>query len=114
MFVEHREFTGCKRKSSSDEVYREAISQDNTQSALEVIRQGAPHDYLINFDKLNTNLNRIYKKPHTSYTNPFPNFENVPSIKTEWARENIRDPCGATSRPKSIIIEGPTRTGKTC
>ncbi|KAG5545783.1 hypothetical protein RHGRI_018069 [Rhododendron griersonianum] len=42
VFVEHGEFTGRKRKSSADEVYRETISQDNTESALEVIRQGAP------------------------------------------------------------------------
>ncbi|KAG5527879.1 hypothetical protein RHGRI_028718 [Rhododendron griersonianum] len=114
VFVEHGEFTGRKRKSSADEVYREAISQDNTESALEVIRQGAPRDYVINFDKLKTNLNRIYKKPPTPYTNPFPQFKNVPAILTEWAIDNIRDPCGATTRPKSIIIEGPTRTCKTC
>ncbi|KAE9457820.1 hypothetical protein C3L33_10250, partial [Rhododendron williamsianum] len=96
VFVEHGEFIGRKQKSSADVVYREAISQDNTESALEVIRQGAPCDYVINFDKVKTNLNRIYKKPPTPYTNPFSDFENIPAIMTEWAHENIRDPAYET------------------
>ncbi|CDP21894.1 unnamed protein product, partial [Coffea canephora] len=40
--------------------------------------------------------------------------QRVPSFLIQWATQNIIGPTNRPHMPMSIIIEGPTRTGKTC
>ncbi|CDP20185.1 unnamed protein product [Coffea canephora] len=82
--------------------------------ALNIIKRGDPRSFIIHYDKLSSNLDRIFQKPPEPYVARFPQFERVPSFLIHWADKNVTGPDDRPHRPTFIIIEGPNRTGKTC
>lgn len=97
-----------------DEVYAAALASDDKRIALDIIKKGDPRSFVIHYDRMSSNLDRIFLKPSDPYQSNFPNFQNVPQSLAQWAAENVRGPENRPHRPKSVIIEGPSRTGKTC
>ncbi|UED37334.1 AC1 protein [Conyza yellow vein virus] len=103
---------GCQ---TANDAYAEAINSGSKASALNILKEKAPKDYILQFHNLNSNLDRIFEPPLEAFINPFPlsSFNNVPETLTNWAQENICDPAARPFRPKSIVVEGESRTGKT-
>nr|AMT74389.1 AC1 protein [Tomato leaf curl China virus]AMT74401.1 AC1 protein [Tomato leaf curl China virus]AMT74407.1 AC1 protein [Tomato leaf curl China virus] len=103
---------GCQ---SANDAYAEAINSGSKASALSILREKAPKDYVLQFHNLNNNLDKIFTPPMEVYVSPFSSssFDRVPEELEEWAAENVVSSAARPLRPISIVIEGDSRTGKT-
>ncbi|ABF71078.2 AC1 [Begomovirus solanumgujaratense] len=103
---------GCQ---SANDAYAEAINSGSKAQALNILREKAPKDFVLQFHNLNSNLDRIFTPPMDVYVSPFlsSSFDQVPEELEEWAAENVCSPAARPLRPISIVIEGDSRTGKT-
>nr|UVT85089.1 AC1 [Chilli leaf curl Ahmedabad virus] len=103
---------GCQ---SANDAYAEAINSGSKSSALNILREKAPKDYVLQFHNLNANLDRIFIPPPEVYVSPFgsSSFDQVPAKLENWATENVVGAAARPLRPISIVIEGDSRTGKT-
>ncbi|ACK57937.1 replication initiator protein [Corchorus golden mosaic virus] len=98
-----------------NEAYAKALNSGSKDEALTVIKELVPKDYVCQFHNLNANLERIFAPPVHVFEPPFPlsSFNNVPAVINQWVNDNIMDAAARPFRPISIVIEGPSRTGKT-
>ncbi|ACQ65850.1 AC1 [Gossypium punctatum mild leaf curl virus [Gossypium gossypioides]] len=80
-----------------------------------IIREKLPKDYIFQYHNLKCNLDRIFTPPVEVYVSPFSpsSFDQVPEELEVWAIDNVVDPAARPLRPRSIVIEGDSRTGKT-
>ncbi|BAC66136.1 replication-associated protein [Eupatorium yellow vein virus - [Yamaguchi]] len=103
---------GCQ---NANDAYAEAINSGSKSSALNILREKAPKDYVLQFHNLNSNLDRIFAPPLEVFVCPFSSssFDQVPEEIEEWAAENVKSSAARPWRPMSIVIEGDSRTGKT-
>nr|WLD18032.1 Rep [Chilli leaf curl virus] len=102
-------------QQSANDAYAEAINSGSQTAALNILREKAPKDYVLQFHNLNANLDRIFTPPLEVYVSPFSSssFDQVPEDLEEWAAENVVSAAARPLRPMSIVIEGDSRTGKT-
>nr|CRL31564.1 coat protein [Chilli leaf curl virus] len=102
-------------QQSANDAYAEAINSGSKAAALNILREKAPKDYVLQFHNLNANLDRIFTPPLEVYVSPFSSssFDQVPGELEEWAAENVLGAAARPLRPISIVIEGDSRTGKT-
>nr|AMT75084.1 AC1 protein [Papaya leaf curl China virus] len=103
---------GCQ---SAHDAYAEAINSGSKTSALNILKEKAPKDYVLPFHNLNNNLDRIFSPPQEVFVCPFlsSSFDQVPEELEDWVSENVSGAAARPWRPKSIVIEGDSRTGKT-
>nr|QPN02362.1 Replication Associated Protein [Tomato yellow leaf curl Thailand virus] len=103
---------GCQ---SANDAYAEAINSGSKASALNILREKAPKDFVLQFHNLNNNLDRIFTPPIEEYISPFSSssFNQVPEELEDWACNNVLNAAARPLRPISIVIEGDSRTGKT-
>ncbi|AAU29404.1 rep protein [Corchorus yellow vein virus - [Hoa Binh]] len=120
VFCEWGEFKIDGRSSrggqqSANDAYAKALNSGGKDEALTIIKELLPKDYVLQYHNLNANLERIFAPPTTVYMPPFQTttFNNVPEALTDWVTTNVADSAARPFRPISIIIEGPSRTGKT-
>ncbi|QZA75483.1 replication associated protein [Utkilio virus] len=109
--------------SQMNAVYERALSSSTAQECLTILKEEAPRDYLLYYDRLISNANRIYQRSTNVYSSPYPRESwNIPDSLMDWMKEtfqmendHLKYPVQlkANRRPKSIILEGPSRTGKT-
>nr|UUF95095.1 rep protein [Chilli leaf curl Ahmedabad virus] len=100
---------------SANDAYAEAINSGSKAAALNILREKAPKDFVLQFHNLSANLDRIFTPPLEVYVSPFcsSSFDQVPEELEEWAAENVLGAAARPLRPISIVIEGDSRTGKT-
>nr|QSX72188.1 AC1 protein [Papaya leaf curl China virus] len=103
---------GCQ---SANDAYAEAINSGSKAAALNILKEKAPKDFVLQFHNLNSNLDRIFAPPLEVFVCPFlsSSFDQVPEELEEWVSENVSGAAARPWRPKSIVIEGDSRTGKT-
>ncbi|QGV12713.1 replication-associated protein [Begomovirus myanmarense] len=103
---------GCQ---SANDAYAEAINSGSKAAALNILREKAPKDFVLQFHNLNSNLDRIFTPPAEVYVSPCcsSSFDQVPVELEEWRSENVVGAAARPLRPMSIVIEGASRTGKT-
>nr|QBY26603.1 replication-associated protein [Tomato leaf curl Bangladesh virus] len=103
---------GCQ---SANDAYAEAINSGSKAAALNILREKAPKDFVLQFHNLNANLDRIFTPPVEVYVSPFSSssFDQVPEELEEWAADNVVSGAARPLRPISIVVEGDSRTGKT-
>nr|AJE24934.1 replication-associated protein [Tomato leaf curl Bangladesh virus] len=103
---------GCQ---SANDAYAEAINSGSKAAALNILREKAPKDFVLQFHNLNANLDRIFTPPVEVYVSPFSSssFDQVPEELEEWAADNVVNDAARPLRPISIVVEGNSRTGKT-
>ncbi|CAH18993.1 rep protein [Papaya leaf curl China virus -[G4]] len=103
---------GCQ---SANDAYAEAINSGYKAAALNILKEKAPKDFVLQFHNLNTNLDRIFTPPVEVFVCPFlsSSFDQVPEELEDWVSENVSGAAARPWRPKSIVIEGDSRTGKT-
>ncbi|AAL26556.1 replication associated protein AC1 [Tomato leaf curl Bangalore virus-[Kolar]] len=102
-------------QQSANDAYAEAINSGSKAAALNILREKAPKDFVLQFHNLNANLDRIFTPPVEVYISPFSSssFDTVPEELYQWAAENVVNAAARPIRPISIVIEGDSRTGKT-
>nr|AFJ54064.1 Rep [Tomato leaf curl Joydebpur virus] len=102
-------------QQSANDAYAEAINSGSKAAALNILREKAPKDYVLQFHNLNANLDRIFTPPLEVYVSPFSSssFDQVPDELDKWAAENVVSAAARPLRPVSVVIEGDSRTGKT-
>nr|AHB73963.1 AC1 [Tomato leaf curl Bangalore virus] len=103
---------GCQ---SANDAYAEAINSGSKAAALDILREKAPKDFVLQFHNLNANLDRIFTPPAEVYVSQVlsSSFDTVPEELHHWVAENVVDAAARPIRPISIVIEGDSRTGKT-
>nr|ALU33563.1 AC1 [Tobacco leaf curl Thailand virus] len=103
---------GCQ---SANDAYAEAINSGSKAAALNILKEKAPKDFVLQFHNLNSNLDRIFTPPIEEYISPFlsSSFDQVPEELEEWAADNVVSAAARPLRPISIVIEGDSRPGKT-
>nr|QJI53675.1 MAG: replication-associated protein [Cressdnaviricota sp.] len=86
-------------RPNREQVYREAIQAPNLSEAIELIKHGAPRDFVLHYEGILRSLREIHQ---TATTNPCWNWEfNIPKVhKTILERY-------------SVFLYGPSNTGKT-
>nr|AUX81280.1 C1 [Tomato yellow leaf curl virus]AUX81286.1 C1 [Tomato yellow leaf curl virus]AUX81292.1 C1 [Tomato yellow leaf curl virus]AUX81298.1 C1 [Tomato yellow leaf curl virus]AUX81302.1 C1 [Tomato yellow leaf curl virus] len=102
-------------QQSANDAYAEALNSGSKSEALDILKEKAPKDYILQFHNLSSNLDRIFSPPLEVYVSPFlsSSFNQVPDELKEWVAENVVSSAARPWRPISIVIEGDSRTGKT-
>ncbi|CAZ65451.1 AC1 protein [Crassocephalum yellow vein virus - Yuanjiang] len=102
-------------QQSASDAYAQALNAGSKSEALNVIKELAPKDFVLQFHNLNNNLDRIFTPPLEEYISPFSSssFDQVPEELDEWAADNVVSSAARPLRPVSIVTEGDSRTGKT-
>nr|AGQ49461.1 replication associated protein [Tomato yellow leaf curl virus]AML61060.1 replication associated protein [Tomato leaf curl Sudan virus]ALN12566.1 replication associated protein [Tomato yellow leaf curl virus]ALN12572.1 replication associated protein [Tomato yellow leaf curl virus]ALN12578.1 replication associated protein [Tomato yellow leaf curl virus] len=102
-------------QQSANDAYAQALNTGSKSEALNVIKELAPKDFVLQFHNLNSNLDRIFQEPPALYISPFlsSSFNQVPEELEVWVSENVMSAAARPWRPNSIVIEGDSRTGKT-
>nr|QTT61878.1 replication-associated protein [Opuntia virus 2-DBG_56] len=104
-------------QQTANDSYAKALNASSIEEALQILKEQQPKDYVLQHHNLRTNLQKIFQKPPEPWNPPYPlsSFTNVPEEMQEWADDYFGRPLDQRPiRPKSIIIEGNSRTGKTC
>lgn len=117
--------------NNSDEYFAKALNTGNVQLALDTIKEHAPRDFILQFHNISNNLTKIFDIPIPAYKSKWPSSSFiVPQSIQRWVAhtfvEHSTPPAGpdalievvlrlnrSVDRPTSLIIEGPSRTGKT-
>nr|AIY31178.1 AC1 protein [Tomato yellow leaf curl virus] len=102
-------------QQSPNDAYAEALNSGSKSEALNILKEKAPKDYILQFHNLTSNLDRIFSPPLEVYISPFlsSSFNQVPDELDEWLAENVVSCAARPRRPIRIVIEGDSRTGKT-
>nr|ADZ96577.1 C1 [Sweet potato golden vein associated virus] len=102
-------------QQTANDAAAEALNAGSKDAALQIIREKLPEKFIFQYHNLISNLDRIFSPPPSVYSSPFSisSFNNVPDIISDWAAENVMDSAARPDRPISIVIEGPSRIGKT-
>ncbi|KAJ1442126.1 Geminivirus AL2 coat protein, MSV type [Sesbania bispinosa] len=121
-FIDYGEFQVDRRSSRGGkqdmaDVYAEALNSSSKPQALQIIKEKDPKTFFVQYHNISTNADRIFAPPPQPYV-PFfsPSSFRLPHELRLWLeRELILDEFSAARpfRPKSIIVEGQSRTGKT-
>nr|XP_009624530.1 geminivirus-like replication protein [Nicotiana tomentosiformis] len=108
---------GCQ---SANDSYAKAINSGSTINALKILMEEQPRDYITDLDKLRANLDRHFCPPKQLFISKWdPQTYVVPDDIGQWLGEVFEDPCArpvknnSSDRPLSLILEGPSKTGKT-
>nr|AQU42534.1 replication associated protein [Papaya leaf curl virus] len=102
-------------QQTANDAAAEALNAGSADAALAIIREKLPKDFIFQYHNLKCNLDRIFTPPVEVYVSPFSSssFDQVPEELEVWAAENVVDAAARPLRPKSIVLEGDSRTGKT-
>nr|CRI68473.1 Replication protein [Pepper huasteco yellow vein virus] len=102
-------------QQSANHTYAKALNAASAEEALQIIKEEQPQHFFLQFHNIVSNANRIFHTPPEPWVPPFQlsSFNNVPEIMTQWVSENVCDAAARPMRPLSLVVEGPSRTGKT-
>lgn len=93
------------------DIARDALGAASAQEAEAIIREDAPDKFLIYGDQIQRNLSKIFKPKRRPFSaRPLSSF-NYPSCLDDWYYVNVPQP--RPERPKSLVIVGRSRLGKT-
>ena len=91
------------------EVYTNAIGATSRDEYLKGVAEGNPRSYVIYHDKILAFADRKFPVLAPDYTAPHTEFRDLPEEVTQWVTEELPK----RNRPKTLVIWGPSRTGKT-
>ncbi|ALK03457.1 replication initiator protein [Whitefly-associated begomovirus 4] len=103
-------------KQSANDSYAKALNADSVQSAMMILKEEQPKDFVLQNHNIRSNLEKIFARAPEPWVPPFPlsSFTHVPDEMQEWADEYFgRRGAARPERPVSLVVEGDSRTGKT-
>lgn len=89
--------------------YETLTKVTNAEEFWEQIKEIDPKSYILHHEKLEYFVSKKFKRTVEEYVSPYPCF-NPPNECSNWVEQHLR---GGRERPKSLILCGPTRLGKT-
>ena len=101
-FLEYGEIPQAKRK------WIDLDNAADAKEAWEIVKQTSPRDYWLNLEKLEYSINKRFRKEMPRYDRQWDHPFTISNIMQQWL-----DQRNVTDRPKSVILYGPSRTGKT-
>lgn len=91
--------------------YEEIIASCSTQEEfLKKIREANPKDYIFQYERLLFFARHHFKTVVAPYVSPYDDFPNVPDAVQQWESDEF---LGSHPRKKTLVLEGPSRIGKT-
>ena len=87
----------------------DAVEADSREAFLQAIQEGDPRSYVIYHDKILQFADKKFASPREQYVPDHTDFINIPQAMLDWVEVEYPKP----ERPKSLVIYGPSRTGKT-
>lgn len=88
--------------------WSEVLDAGTKEEALELVQKVSARDYIINHERIEYYMNQRFKRTLEPYTPRYTVFNNVPFTCQQWLEQRLNE-----DRPKSLIIYGPSRLGKT-
>lgn len=99
-------------KRTLQKIFAEATEAPTAEEFMSILMRDAPRDMVLGLEKVEYFCSKRYKRNVQPYSGRgIEDFNNVPTILTEWWQQNVMNP--QPERPKSLILYGPTRLGKT-
>lgn len=114
VIYEYGERPGESGASSAgrDGIYGDALSAETKEGFLEVVRRGAPRDYVLYLGAIHTFADFHYSTPPPPYHSP--EFETNGEWRvSEWLHQSGIGRERDRGRVKSLALWGPSLTGKT-
>lgn len=100
------------RVASREAVFESALDASDEAGFLEEIKKGAPRDFILYHDAIARYAERVYQRDDEPYSGP--SFTaDLPEQLEYWVSQSGIDGSPRVGRPLSLIIWGPSRTGKT-
>lgn len=84
---------------------------DSEESFINAVKQRYPRDYVLNLSKIEYTASRVFGGEREVYVSPYdPESWRIPEALSQWNDDRINAGDG---RPKSLVLVGDTRLGKT-
>ncbi|KAJ1386757.1 hypothetical protein SESBI_40558 [Sesbania bispinosa] len=121
-FVDYGEFQIDGRSSRGvkqdlADVYAEALNSSSKTQALQIIKEKDPKTFFVQYHNISANADKIFAPPPQPYVSFFSSSSfKLPEQLRLWLESELNlDGASAARpiRPKSIIVEGHSRMGKT-
>lgn len=117
VIYEHGARPGGDRASDSgrDGVWALAVAATDKEEFLRILREKAPREYVLYNAAIERYVEKHFAPQPPSYESPEFRTEYVVPIDrlNQWLLQSGIGGGGAAGRPRSLILWGPTRTGKT-
>lgn len=116
VIYEHGERPGGTGTSGRgrDSIWADALTAPDKGGFLAHVRENAPRDYVLYFTALERFVEHHYREAPPVYKSPEFETERIPEL-VQWVNQSGigGGGTGPGGRPRSLILYGPTRTGKT-
>jgi hypothetical protein len=89
--------------------YSDAINAQTKEEFFGLVKKNDPKSYIIYHDKLEYYAEKIYAKEKQGYQPEQREFRHIPVEMREWVTTHLI----STDRPKTLVVWGPSRMGKT-
>lgn len=98
---------------SASAAWEQVISAETRDEAVSLMQEHLPRDYVMGYSNVTRYLSDRYAPPPISI--PTMNFsdEKLPQELITWRESNLKRNRFRDGRPKSLILIGPSRLGKT-
>jgi hypothetical protein len=96
-------------KKTIQESYREALEAPTREEFLEKVKGSDPKNFVLHYEHLEYFVDKHYAPKHPEFTPQFTEFTRVPVECRDWVVTELP----SRDRPKTLVLWGPSRTGKT-
>jgi len=111
-FIASADIVAMIEKSGPKKTWKDLVEECTTRSDfMRAAFDYSPRDFVLNLERIEYFANYHYRDAVPEYVQPDYDW-NVPTALTDWAEINVRARIPG-ERPKSLILVGPSRIGKT-
>src|SRR5258708_35838447 len=96
-------------RASIQQGYTEALQSSTREDFFSKVKKADPKNYVLHYENLEYFAEKHYAPKRGAYSAPFTEFIRVPLDMRAWVEHELPN----TDRPKTLVIWGPSRTGKT-
>jgi hypothetical protein len=108
-FTNYNQLTFIREKSNVQEGYAQAMACTTKEEFISTIKKVDPKSYVNNLEKMEYYVEKHYAPEKPPYEPLFTEFRRVPLEMREWVANELP----SRDRPKTLVVWGDTRTGKT-
>lgn len=95
-----------------DGPWRDALASGSKEAFLDCLRDNAPRDYVLYHEAILRFVERQFKEEPPEYSSPVFETDRIDAL-VRWVNQANLGGQQWGGRPRSLILWGPTRTGKT-
>lgn len=98
-----------RSKSTIQEGYAHALESSTREDFFSKLKASDPKNYVLHYEHLEYFADKHYTPPKSVYSPPYSEFIRVPQEMRNWVDTELPK----ADRPKTLVVWGPSRTGKT-